>query len=291
MALASMTGYARAAGDHAGRSFVWEARSVNGKGLDIRLRLPPGWEVLDQPVREAVAARFKRGSISLGLQLDRRNAAGGLQVNEDLLDALCDLCRARGAEPDIPQLLTVRGVLQEASEDLPDPHAEPELRATVLEVLGDALDQLADMRLSEGQRIAVMLHDRLGEIETLTEEAVGTAALRPDAVRQRIEEQLAALLQARAPVAEDRLAAELAILAVKADVREEVDRLGAHIEAARALIEEGGAVGRKLDFLSQEFNRESNTLCSKSGDVALTRIGLALKAAVDQFREQIQNVE
>lgn len=291
MALASMTGYARAAGDHAARSFVWEARSVNGKGLDIRLRLPSGWEVLDQPVREAIAARFKRGSISLGLQLERRSGPASLSVNEDFLDALCDLCRARGDEPDISQLLQVRGVLQETAEDMPDLHAEPELRAAVLETLADALDQLADMRLAEGQRIAVMLHDRLGEIETLTEEAVGTAALRPDAVRTRMEEQLAALLQARAPVAEERLAAELAMLAVKADVREEVDRLGAHIEAARALIEEGGPVGRKLDFLSQEFNRESNTLCSKSGDVALTRIGLALKAAVDQFREQVQNVE
>ncbi len=291
MALASMTGYARAAGDQAGRSFVWEARSVNGKGLDARLRLPPGWEVLDQPVREAIAARFKRGNISLGLQLERRVGPASLQVNEDLLDALCDLCRARGAEPDISQLLQVRGVLQDVSEDMPDPHAEPELRTAVLETVQDALDQLAEMRLAEGQRIAVMLHDRLGEIETLTEEAVGTAALRPDAVRIRMEEQLTALLQARAPVADDRLAAELAMLAVKADVREEVDRLGAHIEAARALIEEGGPVGRKLDFLSQEFNRESNTLCSKSGDVALTRIGLALKAAVDQFREQVQNVE
>lgn len=291
MALASMTGYARAAGDHAGRSFVWEARSVNGKGLDARLRLPPGWEVLDQPVREAIAARFKRGNISLGLQLEKRAGPAALQVNEDLLDALCDLCRARGAEPDISQLLQVRGVLQDMGEDMPDPHAEPELRAAVLEAVTDALDQLAEMRQAEGQRIAVMLHDRLGEIETLTEEAVGTAALRPDAVRTRMEEQLAALLQARAPVADDRLAAELAMLAVKADVREEVDRLGAHIEAARALIEEGGPVGRKLDFLSQEFNREANTLCSKSGDVALTRIGLALKAAVDQFREQVQNVE
>ena len=291
MALASMTGYARAAGDQAGRSFVWEARSVNGKGLDARLRLPPGWEVLDQPVREAIAARFKRGNISLGLQLERRVGPASLQVNEDLLDALCDLCRARGAEPDISQLLQVRGVLQDVSEDMPDPHAEPELRTAVLETVQDALDQLAEMRLAEGQRIAVMLHDRLGEIETLTEEAVGTAALRPDAVRIRMEEQLTALLQARAPVADDRLAAELAMLAVKADVREEVDRLSAHIEAARALIEEGGPVGRKLDFLSQEFNRESNTLCSKSGDVALTRIGLALKAAVDQFREQVQNVE
>jgi uncharacterized protein (TIGR00255 family) len=292
MALSSMTGYARGAGEIADQSFVWEARSVNGKGLDLRLRLPSGFEALEVPAREMLGQRLKRGNVAVGLQLARRQGGAALEVDEDLLDALADLCRARGQEPDIAALLAVRGVLREPSEEERASPAEDEgLRTGLLDALADTLDQLCDMRLAEGARIATMLHDRLGEIETLVDEAEALAAARIPATQVRLEEQLTALLQARAPVSEDRLAAELALLAVKGDVREETDRLRAHIEAARTLIEEDGAVGRKLDFLAQEFNREANTLCSKSGDVTLTRVGLALKAAVDQLREQVQNVE
>lgn len=290
MPLSSMTGYARIGAEAPGLSFVWEARSVNGKALDARPRLPAGWERLEGPVREAVAARFKRGSIALTLQIVRVEEAAAYRVNRGLLDDLADLCRTRGQEPDIAALLAVRGVVEPAEAAAIDPGDEA-VSAPVLAALGETLDQLAEMREAEGGRIAATLHDRLGEIEALVEEADGLAATRPEAIRARLLDQIAGLMEAPAGLDPDRLAQEVALLAAKADIREELDRLGAHIAAARALMGEDGAVGRKLDFLCQEFNREANTLCAKSNDAALTRLGLALKASVDQLREQVQNVE
>lgn len=290
MPIASMTGYARLGADAPGLAFVWEARSVNGKGLDVRPRLPAGWERLDPPVREAASARFKRGSITLALQIARAADGPVYRVNEGLLDRLADLCAARGQDPDYGALMAVRGVVEPAEAAGLDPDDEA-VSGPVLAALGDALDQLAEMRQSEGARIAASLHDRLGEIEALVEEAEGLAAARPEAIRARLMDQVAGLADAAAGLDPDRLAQEVALLAAKADIREELDRLAAHIAAARALMGEDGAVGRKLDFLCQEFNREANTLCAKSNDTALTRVGLALKAAIDQLREQVQNVE
>lgn len=290
MPLASMTGYARLGADAPGVAFVWEARSVNGKGLDVRPRLPAGWERLDPPVREAASARFKRGSITLALQIAPAADGPVYRVNEGLLDRLADLCAARGQDPDYGALMAVRGVVEPAEAAGLDPDDEA-VSGPVLAALGDALDQLAEMRQSEGARIAASLHDRLGEIEALVEEAEGLAAARPEAIRARLMDQVAGLADAAAGLDPDRLAQEVALLAAKADIREELDRLAAHIAAARALMGEDGAVGRKLDFLCQEFNREANTLCAKSNDTALTRVGLALKAAIDQLREQVQNVE
>ena len=290
MTVASMTGFARADGGDAEIQWVWEVKSVNGKSLDMRVRVPSGWERLDPLARRLVGAVLKRGNLSLTLEVRRTSDEPPLQVNETLLAELVRQCRALGEEPRVDRLLSVRGVV-ETADRTSDAAADEDRIAAVAATLEDALDQLVSMRQDEGARIASILRDRLGEIEQLTGDAASCADAQSDAVRDRLRTQIEELLEDGRVLTPDRLAQEVAILAVKADVREEIDRLFGHVEAARALLDEGGACGRRLDFLCQEFNREANTLCSKSTALEMTRIGLDLKSAVDQLREQVQNLE
>ncbi|MEE8274959.1 MAG: YicC/YloC family endoribonuclease [Alphaproteobacteria bacterium] len=295
MSVASMTGFARGTGQDGPLTWTWEVKSVNGRGLDIRCRLPNGMDSLDPAVRRAVGERFKRGSIVLMLQTDRAAGEGRLRVNREAFDQLVGLLddlrgTAKTAPPSLDGLLRVRGIV-----DLVDDDETPEVRERHQELmtvsLAETLDALAAARREEGARIATVLDGQIDEIAALAAKAADCAALQPEALRKRLAEQVAEVLATSPPLPEERLAQEVALLLVKADVREEVDRLRAHVAAARELIAEGGPVGRRLDFLCQEFNREANTLCSKAADVELTRIGLDLKAVIDQFREQVQNVE
>jgi uncharacterized protein (TIGR00255 family) len=293
-----MTGYARAEGRDTQVNWVWEAKTVNGRGLEIRCRLPFGHDALEVAAREAVGRKLKRGNLQLSLNVSRVTEAPALRVNHELLNQILTLVDGIGASHQniAPArwdgILSIKGVLEPVEAEQEDAEAVRAARETAMKVtLEQALDQLGAMRLSEGARIERVLLDQLDEIAALAERAGATASLRPEAVRERLRHQVAAVLDSVPGLPEERIAQEVALIAVKADVREELDRLRAHVAAARDLIAESGAVGRKLDFLSQEFNREANTLCSKSSDVELTRIGLDLKAVIDQFREQVQNIE
>ena len=288
-----MTGFARTEGETSGLSWVWEARSVNGRGLDVRCRLPSGLDRLDPVVRAEAAKHLKRGNVSATLTLSRAAGASPFTVDRAVLDQVlalqADLLgRIDRAPPRLETLLLIPGVLDRGGlADAIDDKAEKVLLAGFAQVL----TRLIAARAEEGARLQAVLLGQVQEIERLTAEAAGAAVLRPDAVKERLRLQIQALLDAVPALPEERLAQELALLAAKGDVREELDRLLAHIGQARDMLKEGGAIGRRLDFLSQEFNRESNTLCSKSQDVTLTRVGIALKSVIDQFREQIQNVE
>ena len=292
-----MTGYARVSGERQGLGWVWEVKSVNGRGLDVRTRLPPGYDFLDLPVRDAVQKRLKRGNVTVNLAISHKAQHGAISVNETLLDELIALSRRWQekapdlAPPRLDGLLALRGVLENGEAAASTQEEDSDIAKILLAECDKALVQLEAMRADEGKRLAVVLTDLLDEIAFLVTDAVASAALDPVQVKTRLRQQVATLLEAGAPVSEDRLAQEVALLLGRADVREELDRLGAHLTAARKMLEAAEPVGRKLDFLCQEFNREANTLCSKSNDIALTRIGLGLKAAVEQFREQVQNIE
>jgi uncharacterized protein (TIGR00255 family) len=295
VSIASMTGFAREDGEFEAVAWRWEVRSVNNRGLDMRVRMPPGMEAFELTARDLVSKRFKRGSINLSLNLVRTAGVTGVRLNEALLErvlAVAEDLRARtGAPPPTAEgLLRLRGVLEpEESEDSDDDRAARE--GAIAESLGRALDQVAKARASEGAKLGSVFAQLITEISDLTEKARKLAAAQPDAIRARIKGQLDDLLASAQPLPEERLAQEIAVMIGKADVREEIDRLDAHVAQAQELIKGGGVVGRRLDFLSQEFNREANTLCSKAQDLELTRIGLALKAAIEQFREQVQNIE
>lgn len=291
MTVSSMTGFARGEGADDRVQWAWEARSVNGKSLDMRLRIPTGWERLDPLTRKAVQSRFKRGNFSISLEIRTSASRGAMRINEALLDELVGKCEAFGETPRIDVLLTARGVLESAEEDSGAQTVDDDRAQRILASLTETLHRLSEARAEEGERIATVLRDHLGEIETLVEEAEKSADAAPQAIRNRILAQLEELLPEDGALPSDRLAQEAAVLAVKADVREELDRLKAHIEAARDLLAEGVAIGRRFDFLCQEFNREANTLASKSSAIDLTRIGLNLKAAIDRLREQVQNLE
>ena len=296
MPISSMTGFARAEGHEDDFSWTWEVKSVNGKGLDVRCRLPAGFEGLEQPARARIAKRFRRGNISLALTVRWNQVRGSYRVNRAVLDdivALLPEIRERfpdAGPPHVEGLLALRGVI-EPVEDEPSDEARQAVETAVLAGLDEALESLASMRDQEGARLASVLTTHLDGIGRLCAEAEGLAAAQPDAIKERLRVQVAALLDAVPALPEERLAQEAALLMAKADVREELDRLKAHREAARDLMGGDGAIGRKLDFLCQEFNREANTLCSKSVDLALTRVGIELKAGVEQLREQVQNIE
>ncbi len=292
MALSGMTGFARAEGARGAVSWAWEVKSVNGRGLDLRVRLPGGMDALEPAVREAVQTRFRRGAVTAGLQLQRDAAALAPRVNASRLAAVIAAVRPfidEGvvAPPRLDGLLALRGVLE--VEDGAGPEEEDALRADIVVSLGEALDALAAVRRAEGDALAAVLADAVTRIEALRDAAAAHAAAQPEAIRERLRARIAELVGSELP--EDRLATEAAVLAVKADVREELDRLAAHVAAARELLAAREPSGRRLDFLAQELNREANTLCAKSADAELTRIGLDLKAVIDQFREQAQNVE
>ena len=291
-----MTGFARADGFADGYSWTWEIKSVNSRSLDTRFRLPSGFDAMESRLRGALPERFTRGNISLSLTLSRPDRPVRLRVNRELLEevlALADELKRTvdAAPPRADGLLAVRGVLEQFEEE--DTLEERErLEAALAATLFEGLDDLAASRLQEGARLAAMIDDHLSEIAALAEAASKTAETQPEALQDRLQKQLDALLaDDDAKVSDERLAQEVALLAAKADVREEIDRLGAHVAAARDLLGGGGAIGRRLDFLCQEFNREANTLCAKASDIALTRIGLDLKANVERLREQVQNIE
>jgi uncharacterized protein (TIGR00255 family) len=290
MPIASMTGFARSEAVRDGQHWVWELRSVNGRGLDIRCRLPAGYDALDAAVRAAVAERCRRGNVSATLT-EMREQKAQIRINraalEQVLALIAELKDTGAAQPRIDGLLALPGVLERwDGED--DPSQSVPL---LTERLFAALDELKKMRLTEGKRLAEMALAHLTELDRLTEKARNTAVAQPEAIASRLRQQLEELLGQSSQPPPERLAQEVALLAARADVREELDRLAAHVAASRALIEVGGPVGRKLDFLCQELNREANTLCSKSADVELTRIGLDLKVTIEQLREQVQNIE
>jgi uncharacterized protein (TIGR00255 family) len=288
-----MTGFARAQGEGFGVSWVWELKSVNGRAFDLRLRLPPGFDLLEPALRAELSRRFRRGSFSAGLSMTR-TAPAVLRVNRQVLAQLLSLAEelagsVEAAPPRLDGLLALRGVVELAEDD---PEAIVEARRQA--VLGNwmtAVEQLAAARAEEGARLEALLAAQIGEMTALVSGAAASAAAQPAGIQARLLTAIAGLGNLAPPMPEERIAQEVALLAARSDVREELERLSAHLAQAAGLLRETDAVGRRLDFLCQELHREANTLCAKSADLELTRIGLTLKAAVEQFREQVQNVE
>ena len=297
--IASMTGYARAQGADDRRRWVWEARSVNGRNLEIRCRVPQGFERLENPARTAVGGRLKRGNVSLTLTLTSERQSSPLRINRALLAELATLVEevrksTGAAAPSADGLLRVRGVIEEEEEDGQTEEQLAILDKALTATLDEVLKALVAARAAEGKALAKVIDGHVGEIESLCKRAAERALAQIGTVRARFESQLAELMGRVPQLSEERFEQEVALLVGKADVREELDRLAAHIAQARTLLAEArvdNPVGRKFDFLCQEFNREANTLCSKSADIELTRIGIDLKGAVERMREQVQNVE
>jgi uncharacterized protein (TIGR00255 family) len=292
--IASMTGFARTDGDEFGIGWVWEIKSVNGKSLDLRLRLGPGFDALEAQLRAQLAQRFRRGNFSASLAVTR-TAPAVVRVNRETLAQFVALMNELAGEieaapPRIDGLLALRGVVETVEDEADDAVLEKR-RLAVLDGWLTAIDRLAAARAEEGARLAAVLHGQLAEMLVLVEAATGCAAAQPAAIRERLQTMLASVADLVPNMREDRVAQEMALLVARSDIREELERLRAHIEQATDLLRQDEAVGRRLDFLCQELNREANTLCSKSADIELTRIGLSLKAAVEQFREQVQNIE
>lgn len=291
--LASMTGYGRAEGSADGIAWVWEIKSVNGRGLEVRSRLGNGFEHLEPEVRNRASAVLGRGNVSVSLRLTRAGGDRKVTVNRDLLSQLVEAARelaGDGPPPSVDALLAVPGVI-EMTEPEPSEKDQQDLNAALLADLERALAALAAARSEEGARMAEVLAAHVDSIAALNEAAGTTASTQPGAIRDKLAERLSSLMQGDAVIDPDRLAQEAVLLAVKADVAEELDRLSGHVAGARKLLAEGGLVGRRLDFLSQEFAREANTLCAKSADAELTRLGLELKVVIDRLREQVQNLE
>lgn len=294
-----MTGYARVQGADQRRRWVWEVRSVNGRNLEVRCRVPPGFDRLESPARMAVSTRFKRGNVSLSLTVGTEHSSKTVRVNRALLAHLAtvveEVRRTTGASPPTADgLLRVRGVIEDEDEQVEGESELAALDEALTKSLGDALSALTDSRHAEGRALATVLERHIDEIETLSGRAADRATGQIATVRARFESQLEDLLGRAPALSEERFAQEVALLVGKADVREELDRLAAHIAQARSLLADARPdqpVGRKFDFLCQEFNREANTLCSKSADIELTRIGIDLKGAIERLREQVQNVE
>ena len=290
--LQSMTGFAAVDGSHGEATWSWSLKSVNGKSLDVRWRMPSRMDSLEGTLKKTLQGQIARGSISANLQLDLPGARSEVQVNLDALDRLARVARRRdGREPDTATLLSLPGVLETRSSSLSE-QEQTALNDAVLESFSVAAKALRLARLTEGAQLYRILSGLMDQIEGYTNDAEPLAEAVTLAMAERLS-TLAADLATKAGTAipEERLAQEAAVLATKADVREELDRLRAHIVSARELLSSGQPAGRKLDFLTQEFMREANTLCSKAGSMELTNIGLALKSVVDQFKEQVANVE
>ncbi|MGE0211905.1 MAG: YicC/YloC family endoribonuclease [Parvibaculaceae bacterium] len=294
MSVSSMTGFARADGACGDVTWHWEVKSVNGRGLDMRLRLPPGYEALELPAREAVARHCKRGNLQVTLAV-REPLGANLKVNEAVLERVVEISetlRARlGAEPvRIEGLLALRGVL-EVAEPEPDEAAAATRNAAMLKSFEAALLSLSEARKAEGARLKTVIEGQLQRIEALTASARACPERAPEAIRQKLAADIARILEAIPSLDPDRLHQEAVFLAQRADIQEELDRLDAHVSAGRDLLVDKEPAGRRFDFLAQEFNREANTLCSKSSGRELTRMGLELKTVIDQLREQVQNLE
>ena len=293
--LQSMTGYSRAAGSIPGISFAIEIKSVNARGLDIRMRMTPGYDALEAEVRRRIGKALTRGSISVNLTVDREGEGGRVVVNKQALEAVMSAIAEIAALTNSPRptpdgILGLKGVLEQHDAPL-DPETEEKLQAAIYDAVDRCLGELRTARGAEGAHIEDILSRQVDEIARLRDLAAAHPGRGRDAILARLREQIADLMASSTGFSEERLTQEALLLATKADIREELDRLTAHVASARKLLAEGGPVGRKLDFLSQEFNREANTLCSKSNAVELTAIGLDLKAVIDQFREQVQNLE
>jgi uncharacterized protein (TIGR00255 family) len=295
MALSSMTGFARRHGTVGPYSWAWELKSVNAKGLDLRLRLPQGWDAIEAVVRARASAKLARGTGYANLTVERKGIASTVKINEPVLAAVIATVknlagRLDARPPSLDGILALKGVI----EVMEEPEREEDRRAAeeaVIAGFSEALAALLAMREEEGAALGRVLMARLEEIAALTARAEKAPGRKPEAVKARLEAQVAALLSTSQRFDSDRLHQEAIMLAAKTDIREELDRLAAHVAQSQRLIAEGGAIGRRLDFLAQELGRESNTLTAKANDVTLSSIGLELKAVVEQFREQVQNIE
>ncbi len=293
--ISSMTGFAREAGSIGAVGWAWEMKSVNGRSLDIRVRTPPGFEAVGEEARKLATGVITRGAVQIGLAIQRAEAAkASVRLNTDLLGRLAAALAALPASmPFKPAtmdgLLQVRGVVE--VDEPEDVTPVSDLHAALLETARSAMSALGEARRSEGLALHGVLLGQLARMQELVDLVEGHPARTVEAIAERLRGQVAALMAGQAQLDPGRLHQEAALLATRADVREELDRLSAHIAASRALLDQGGAIGRKLDFLAQEFGREASTLCAKASHVEMSRLGLELRAVVDQFREQAQNVE
>lgn len=295
MVLSSMTGFARSHGASGPYVFEWELKSVNAKGFDLRMRLPPGWEDLESFAKKRASEVLSRGTVYANFNVKRTNASSTVRVNEEVLASIVRIAgtlagKIDAVAPSVDGLLSIKGVI-EVVEPENDEVEDKAARDAAAIAFDKALGQLVDMRQHEGVALGQILLQRMNEIEQLARKAEAAPGRKPDAVRARLAEQIAKLLETSERFDPDRLNQEALLIAAKADIREELDRIASHLAQAREMIARGGPVGRRLDFLAQEFNREVNTCCSKSNDIELTNTGLEMKNVVEQFREQVQNLE
>jgi len=295
MALSSMTGFARSHGASGPYAFEWELKSVNAKGFDLRMRLPPGWDDLEALAKKRASQMLSRGTVYANLNVKRTTAASTIRVNEEVLASIVKVAgtlagKLDAVAPSVDGLLGIKGVIEVVepeSNEAEDVAAKEAATAAFEQALAD----LVEMRQREGVSLGRILSQRMDEIEQLAKRAEAAPGRKPEAIKARLAEQIAALLESSDRFDSDRLNQEALLMATKADIREELDRIASHIAQTREMIARGGPIGRRLDFLAQEFNREVNTCCSKSNDVELTNIGLEMKNVVEQFREQVQNLE
>ena len=290
-----MTGFARTEGSTGLIRWQWEVRSVNGRGLDVRVRLPAGYEEQEGAIKKIIGRRLSRGNVSVNLQVHREPGASEIIVNEAVLEkmlAAIDLIgrKTEVCAPSAVELLNMKGVLETRELEENEQAAAARI-AAVLSSLDEAIDAVAEARAAEGAHLATTIDNQIDEIEGLVKEIEGAPARSGEAIRKRLSQAVAKLMDEAPSLDENRIYQEAALLATKLDIEEELKRLHAHIAAARELLKSDKPVGRKFDFLAQEFNREANTICSKSNDTQITRSGLALKAVIDQMREQVQNIE
>ncbi|MEO6610441.1 MAG: YicC/YloC family endoribonuclease [Aestuariivirga sp.] len=295
MTLNSMTGFARSQASQGASAIVWELKSVNGKAFDVRFRLPMGLDHLEASLRETLGTKIKRGNVQASLSIASQSQQGGIKINQAVLQqyllAAAEMQKTLGGGPPRPEaLLALKGVVEAADETISEDEAK--LRDTaVMKAFVEAAESLVVSRRDEGQRIAKTIETMVARIASLTAEAEANPARQPQAIRQRLKEQIEKLIDTGAALDPDRLHQEAILQATRVDIAEEIDRLKTHVAAARVLLKSAEPMGRKFDFLAQEFNREANTLCSKSNDSALTATGLELKTVIDQLREQVQNIE
>ncbi|MGO4704378.1 YicC/YloC family endoribonuclease [Microvirga sp. 2MCAF38] len=295
MSIASMTGFAREAGVTGSSQWAWEIKTVNGRGLEVRARAPIGLDIVGEDARGQILKALTRGQGQLNLSVTKTAATPKVRVNGDvlksLISAIADLELPASVKPaSLDGLLNVRGVV-EVEDEGTEPGQDAALQADLKAAVSRLIEGLKAARLTEGRALKGILEQHLEIIARLTDEADAAPARQPEAVRTRLAAQIDQILGASATLDRERLHQEAVLIAARADIREELDRLRAHIETARGLLTEGGPVGRRLDFLAQEFGREANTLCAKANDVSISRIGLELKTVIEQFREQVQNVE
>ncbi|MEH6404240.1 MAG: YicC/YloC family endoribonuclease [Sneathiella sp.] len=297
MTLQSMTGFARTNGTFSESSWVWEVKSVNGRGLEVRSRIPGGFDRVEDYARKYVKQKFQRGTFNLNLQIARQDNKTNYQINHDFLNELLSLGASlvkdgHAKTARIDGMFALKGVIEQGEAAAASDEEQGAFEKAIIVDLNLLIEKLAAARLEEGQLLEDVLVAQLDEIEDLVGKATRSASLRPENVKERLKAQMESILSTSVSFDEGRLEQELALLATKADVSEELDRLGAHISTVRDLLKspEGG-IGRRLDFMCQEFNREANTLCSKANDKELTQIGLDMKVVVDRLREQVQNIE